>query len=162
MRLFLFDASALVKRYTLEPLIDLLFAHSTPGRFQCLMLGVAEVVAALARKRNRGDLAPPMYDAAMVQLRAEVINVPGFIKVAADNALIDRALTSLQAHAINANDAIVLMAALNKARQLRTTGDDLVLVSSDQRLLNAAKAEGLTSFDPVTQTQAELNSLLGP
>ena len=41
-------------------------------------------------------------------------------------------------------------------------GDDLVLVASDQRLLRAAQAEGLVTFDPETQSQADLDALLMP
>jgi hypothetical protein len=36
------------------------------------------------------------------------------------------------------------------------------LVASDQRLLRAAQAEGLPTFDPETQDQAALGALTGP
>jgi hypothetical protein len=35
-------------------------------------------------------------------------------------------------------------------------------VASDQRLLRAAQAEGLLTFDPEVQSQVELDVLLGP
>jgi hypothetical protein len=38
----------------------------------------------------------------------------------------------------------------------------LVLVSSDQRLLRAAQAEGLVTFNPEIQDQATLAALVGP
>ena len=40
-------------------------------------------------------------------------------------------------------------------------GHDLVLVTSDKRLLKAALAEGLVTFNPDAQTQAELEVGLG-
>ena len=40
--------------------------------------------------------------------------------------------------------------------------NSLVLVVTDRRLLRAAQAEGLLTFDPETQTQAELDAFLGP
>jgi hypothetical protein len=38
----------------------------------------------------------------------------------------------------------------------------LVLVASDQRLLRAAQAQGLNTFNPETQDRAALAPLLGP
>jgi predicted alpha/beta hydrolase family esterase len=66
------------------------------------------------------------------------------------------------AHSLNSTAAIILKSALAIARKLRVGGDDLVLVASDHRLLRAAKAEGLATFDPETQDQAALSALLGP
>jgi hypothetical protein len=55
-----------------------------------------------------------------------------------------------------------LHAALGLAQHLRGRGDDLILVAADQRLLRAARAEGLGTFDPETQDQAALALLVGP
>ena len=63
---------------------------------------------------------------------------------------------------INATDGIVLRVAMDIAQHLRASGDDLVLVSSDQRLLRSAQAEGLIAFDPETQDQVSLAALVGP
>jgi hypothetical protein len=52
--------------------------------------------------------------------------------------------------------------ALAIARQLRANGDDLVLVASDQRLLRAADAEGLSTFNPEIQDHAALAPLIVP
>jgi hypothetical protein len=51
---------------------------------------------------------------------------------------------------------------LDLAAPYRASGDDLVLFSSDQRLLRAAQAEGLLTFNPETQVQTTLDTLLGP
>jgi predicted nucleic acid-binding protein len=64
-------------------------------------------------------------------------------------------------HAINATDAIVLRVALDIAQYLRSGGDDLVLVASDLRLLRAAQAEGLLTFNPESKDQAALAVLVG-
>ncbi len=61
-----------------------------------------------------------------------------------------------------ATDAIVLHAALGLAQHRRSRGDDLILVASDKRLLRAAQAEGLGTFDPEIQDQAALALLMGP
>jgi hypothetical protein len=44
--------------------------------------------------------------------------------------------------------------------QLQAAGDSLVLVAADQRLTKAAAVEGLVTFDPERQAQAELDVLL--
>ncbi len=61
-----------------------------------------------------------------------------------------------------ANSFFMDASALAIARKLRTSGDDLVLVASDQRLLRAARSEGLVTFNPETQNQAALAALVGP
>jgi predicted nucleic acid-binding protein len=97
MRLFLLDASALVKRYAIEsgtPLLNHLFAQVVPARLLCLTLGVAEVAATLARKRNRGDLTSTAYALAMGALRSEVLLPSGLVKLAADDHLILRYLAA--------------------------------------------------------------------
>jgi uncharacterized protein len=163
MNTFLFDASALIKRYANEAgtaLVDHLFASADPSRLVCLMLGAAEVAAALARKRNGGVITMPVFAAAMAQLRVEVIDATDVAKLPADNALVINSLPFTDQYAINATDAVVLRAALDLAAHLRLGGSDLVLVSSDQRLLKAARAEGLLAFDPETETEAVLNALL--
>jgi predicted nucleic acid-binding protein len=165
MNYFLFDGSALVKRYLPEPgkpLVDQLFSAVARARLLCLMLGGAEVAAALVRRRNAGAISATTFGAAMIDLRAEVLDAADFTKPAADNPIINASIPFLDKHSINATDAVVLYVALQLAAQLRAARDDLVLVASDRRLLRAAQAEGLLTFDPENQTQAELDALLGP
>jgi predicted nucleic acid-binding protein len=165
MNFFLFDGSALVKRYVPEPgmaLMHRLFAAVTRDRLLCLMLGGAEVAAALVRKRNGGTLIPAAFAAAMLDLRTEVLDAIDFTKPPADNSAINASIPLTDKHAINATDAVVLYTALQLVTQLRAAGDDLVLAACDRRLLRAAQAEGLTTFDPENQTQPELDALLGP
>jgi hypothetical protein len=65
-------------------------------------------------------------------------------------------------HSINSTDSLTLRSALGIAQKLRCAGNDLVLVASDQRLLRAAGAEGLSTFNPETQDQAALAALVVP
>lgn len=59
----------------------------------------------------------------------------------------------IETHSLNSVDAVVLCSALNIAAELRNTGDTLVLVASDQRLIRAARAEGLQVFNPEIDSQ---------
>jgi len=163
MNFFLLDASALVKRNSAEAgavLVDHLFAQVNRDRLACLMLGAAEVAAALVRKRNGGIITPAVFTAAMTKLRTEVLDAVDFVKLPSDNTLIDASIPFFDKHALNATDGILLQAALNFAKQLRAAGNNLALVASDKRLLKAAQAEGLLTFDPETQSLADLDSLI--
>jgi len=55
---------------------------------------------------------------------------------------------------------VILRSVLDLVATLRATGDALVLVTSDQRLLRAAQVEGVLTFDPTTQTESDLGALL--
>jgi predicted nucleic acid-binding protein len=165
MNSFFLDGSALAKRYVAErgtPLVDHLLNHVAADRLIVLNVGFAEVVSILVRRKNAGLLSGATFSQAVIHLGREIIHAPNLRKVEPTNPLVIAALNYIEKHSINSTDAIVLHAALGIAQVLRNSGDDLVLVASDQRLLRAAQAEGLTTFDPETQDQAALAALIGP
>jgi predicted nucleic acid-binding protein len=165
MMVFFLDASALAKRYHAEPgtpLVDHLLDQVAADRLIVLNVGVAEVVSILVRKKNAGLLSGTTFAQALARVGQEIIHNANLRKVEATNSLVIAALVHIQTHSLNGTDAIVLHAALGLAQHLRTRGDDLVLVASDQRLLRAAGAEGLLTFNPETQDQATLVALAGP
>ena len=164
MKSFFLDGSALAKRYVAEPgtlLIDFLFDHVSPDRLLVLNIGFAEVVSVLVRRKNAGVLSAATFSQALIQLGQEIIHSTTLRKLEATNRLVIAALTHIQDHSVNATDAIVLHGALGLAGHFRNRADDLVLVASDQRLLRAAQAEGLVTFNPETQDQASLAILVG-
>jgi predicted nucleic acid-binding protein len=165
VRFFFLDASALAKRYTPEvgsTLLDHLFARVSLDRLYVFNVGMAEVLSLLVRKKNAGQLSAADFSQALVEFGAEIVSSTLLRKVVADNALVTAALPLIQVHSINATDAIILRSALNLAVPLRAAGEDLVLVASDQRLLRAAQVEGLVTFDPESQSQVVLDTLLAP
>ena len=165
MQFFFLDASALAKRYAPETgtsLINHLFASVTSDRLCVFNVSVAEILSALVRKRNAGGITSAGFVQALADFRFEVVQPIQPRKIVADNLLVTAAFPLIESHSINATDGIILRAALDLATPLRSVGDDLVLVAADQRLIRAAQAEGLTTFNPETQSQAELDALLGP
>lgn len=165
MNWFFVDGSALAKRYVTEPgtaLLDYLFDHVPPERLVVLNVGFAEVVSVLVRRKNAGILSSPSFAQTLLEIGREIIQSANLHKIEPTNALVIAALSHIQNHSVNSTDAIVLHAALGIARTIRTHGDDLVLAASDQRLLRAAQAEGLLTFNPETQDQAALATLIGP
>ncbi len=165
MRFCFLDASALAKRYSPEvgtALLNHLFTSVSLDRLYLFNVGMAEVVSLLVRKKNAGQMSAADYSQALVELRTEIVTSKAVRKFTADDALVMAALPLIEVHSINATDAILLHLALDVAVRLRAASQDLVLVASDQRLLRAAQAEGLVTFDPEVQSQVVLDALLGP
>ena len=156
MMFFFLDGSALAKRYIAEqgtPLIDGLLENVAGNRLIVLNIGFAEVVSVLVRRKNMGLLSITSFGQGLIHLSQEIIHTQSVYKVEATNMLVVAALIHIPKHAINA---------MGLAQDFRTRGDDLVLVASDQRLLRAAQAEGLNTFNPEYQDQAVLAALMAP
>ena len=161
---FYFDASALVKRYTQEvgsDKVDYLFVNVPLNRLICLSIGAAEVFWICVRKKNDGRITPHEFTHAVVNLTREVTSeASDFQTFPVPDALIWGSLGLIETHSLNSVDAIVLRSALDVATQLRSTGNTLVLVASDQRLLRAAQNEGLLIFNPEINSEQALEAWL--
>ena len=88
------------------------------------------------------------------------VHVPVSRMMCADDLLLS-ALGLVLKHNLNATDAAVLRSALNRQQALRQTGHELLFWTCDKRLIRAAQSEGLSAFDPETETLARLHELLG-
>jgi predicted nucleic acid-binding protein len=162
---FYLDASALAKRYVPETgsaLVDAILDARPARPLFVLNVGAGEVVSILVRKRNAGPLSVADFGQALARFGGEIIKATHVTRLPVTNRLAWSSFPLISVHSINSNDAVLLKSALNVARRLRRAGDDLVLVASDQRLLRAAQAEGLSTFNPESQDQAALAAFLGP
>lgn len=160
---FYMDASALAKRYLLEKgheLVDEIFNNVPSTRIHFLNIGAGEILSVLVRKRNAGNLPIADFQQAVASFDAEIVHASAITRASVTTRLVAKSLSLILAHSINSTDALVLQSALVIARRLRRAGDDLVLVASDQRLLRAAQAEGLITFNPETQSHPALAALL--
>jgi predicted nucleic acid-binding protein len=165
MRSFYLDASALAKRYVPEngsALVDEILDNVPGDRLYVLNIGAGEVVSILVRKRNAGVITDAYFRQALVDFQSEIVRSADINKLPISNRLATSSLAVIVAHSINSTDAITLKSALAIARKLKGDGNEFALVASDQRLLRAAQAEGMTTFNPETQDHAALASLLGP
>lgn len=160
MYYFYFDASALVKRYTRETgsdTINFLFANVPLTHMQCLILGAMEVFWICVRKGNDGRITKREFVRAVTHLKNEVIDRHSEFKtISVPDTLVLNSMSLIENHSINSVDAIVLHSALDIATELRNTGNRLVLVASDQRLLRAAQTEGMLIFNPEIDSQQTL------
>jgi predicted nucleic acid-binding protein len=164
MNFFLLDDRVLLKRYALEPgtdLIDHLFRQVTHDRLACLVLSVAEVLATLVRRRRSGRLTSVLFQAALLHLRAELLQPTDFVRWPVDNDLILAALPFVERYHLGAVDSALLCVALNAARIHRATGHDLALMTTKAGLRRAARQEGIVTFNPETQSRTALDDLLG-
>ena len=157
MHYFYFDASALAKRYVEEvgsDNVDFLFTNVPLARLQCLTIGVVEVLWICVRKRNDGRISADQFAESTTYLNSEIIDIQSnFRKISVPDSLVWNSMRLIETHSLNSVDALVLRSALRIAAELRRVGDTLVLVASDQRLLRAARAEGLQVFNPEIDSQ---------
>jgi predicted nucleic acid-binding protein len=163
MIFFFLDGSALAKRYVREigtHLLDQMFERVSPEQLVVLNVGIAEVVSVIVRRKNSGLMSQESFANAMLHLGQGIVDDPRIQTLETINSLVLAALIHIQNHSINATDAIVLHAALVMADYLRSHGDDIALVASDQRLLRAANAEKLVTVNPETDDEDALDLLL--
>ena len=159
-----FDASALIKRYSREDgtaFVNETFQLAAPDRRMCLNLGLLEVISILVRKRNDGRLSEEQFRIAMVAFRAEVIDDESFSSLSVDDALILSASRLIEKHNLNATDAILLRSVLETRQTLQQSEGDLLLLTSDKRLVRAAKEEGVPVLDPELDPQSLLHQMMG-
>jgi predicted nucleic acid-binding protein len=160
---FYWDASALAKRYAPEigtPLVNHLFTYVTPDRMLCLIVGVSEVISIFVRKKNARLITPEAFSQALVDFRTEIIEVDAFKLISIEDTLVFASHPLIEKHALNATDALILRSTLNMATVLRPVGNDIVLMTSDHRLLRAAQVEGLQTFNPEIDVQTALDILI--
>jgi uncharacterized protein len=158
-----FDASALVKRYSVEhgtELVNELFQNLPVEQMTCAVIGILEIISVLVRKRNDGRLSPHLFNKAINELNKEIIEADNFALASIENYLILSAISLNEQHGINSTDAIILRSCLNLEQELQRLGNRLILCSCDKRLLRAAQNVGLEVFDPEVETVAQLQSTL--
>ena len=159
-----FDASALIKRYTQEsgtPVVNEVFRLAPADRRICLSLGLLEVISILVRKRNDGRIQEDFFRKALTAFKAEVVQDERFSKLSVNDALILDSSELIERYGLNATDAILLRSVL-ETRTSQDRADDLLLLTSDKRLVRAARSEGVSALDPEIDSLAGVQSLFPP
>ena len=141
MAFFLFDSSALVKRYHLEPGSDKVGEiFKNPDNILVISeLALVEVTSALLRKRNRGEITTSAMENALAQFARDVLSE--LIVSELTSALVRRARELVLKYNLRTLDALQLAFAL-EFQALRPT-----FVCADARLRDAARAAGMTVLD---------------
>lgn len=149
MTTFFCDSSALVKLYVTETgsawMRAIERAHDE-HLITISRLATVEVAASLARHRREGASEANVRDALSIFASA-VRDSYRIIEV--DLPICSLAMDLLFRHTLRAFDAMQLAAAVSAARTLSAADlPGLTFLSSDTRLLTAARAEGLVVDDP--------------
>jgi hypothetical protein len=159
----LWDASALVKRYTLEAgraSIDALFDNVPLSQMVATYWGYLEAYAAIVRKRNRGDIATAAMHASLSSLQAEVLDSLDFRLLTIEDADILDCVPYVEPYSLNSADAAILATFTRYQRALPPHSPTAVLVAADTYLLRAAAAEGLVTLNPEAVAVADVPTFL--
>ncbi len=162
MILVLWDTSALVKCFVAETgsqTVNALFLAVPPAQMVTTIMSYSETFAALLRKHNQGVLTVTAFTAAQAALRNEIIDDPDFVVLGLEFDDILDGIELIKRHNLNSTDGAILQALKKHAGPIRPSVIS-VLVASDQRLLRAAKAEGLHVLNPEIILAADVPQFL--
>ena len=146
MTCYFLDSTAFAKLFVQEAGTDAIIQlmEATEDNRKLISAGTPlEVYAALKKRERTGGLAPGDSDAARSILRVEAARM---VQQPLNPAVLEAARQLLDRHELRSADALQLGAAV-VAREM-FQGLDIVYVSSDPRLLEAAKAERFETLDP--------------
>ena len=146
----LWDASALAKRYVNEvgsSTVDALFATQPPLLMAVTFFGYSETAASVRRKLNQGVITRATFQTARQALYLETLTSATFIILTIADSDVLQSITYIDLYNLNSSDAAILGTYLRYARA-QPLDARCVLGAADQRLIRAAKAEGLSTLNP--------------
>lgn len=150
MSAYFLDTSALVKRYIDETGSVWLRANIDPVLRPFLVISqllIVEVHSALNRRLREGTISQDDYTWTKHAFQGDCQNEYNLIPIS--EAIVDLACDLLERHPPRASDAIHLATALTSNRLLSSNGlPTFTFLCADDRLINAATAEGLAADNP--------------
>jgi uncharacterized protein len=145
--LYFLDTSALVKLYVREEGTEAMLELARPqsgNEFGLLTLAAVEVRSAVRRRERMGDIDDGTASEILMLFESHLEN--RFIRQPLTEAVIEHGSKLVDRYFLRAYDAIQLSACL----ALASSRGECTFACSDQSLLKAAQAEGLSTFDPTT------------
>jgi predicted nucleic acid-binding protein len=144
MSIFFLDTSALVKQYRQEQGTAQVQSLFDNAEHELIIseLALVEFASAFQRLLNRGEIDEAKMTHAVGKFDADAAS--RFTIVELRGGLVQHARTLLQQHKLRALDALQLAAVLSAKQRAP------VFVSADERLIQAAQAHGLSTFNPVS------------
>lgn len=161
MSIYFFDASAVVKRYIREPgsrwIRDLCEARDE-SRDKIHVIAIAEisrveVAAAFAILVRRNEVTQSLGKRAYDQFTDELDREYEPIRLTSE--IIRGAAELTQHHPLKAYDAVQFATALAFQKSLEADNADIIFVSGDDKLLQAAAVEGLATDNPFSHTDLD-------
>ena len=146
MIFYYLDASAWIKRYYREMgtgWVQNLFAQNRT--MACASLGLVEIIATLARKRKAREISQSRLEQKAQELEEDW---ECFVQVQLTNEVVDSAKNLAKRLALRGADSIHLASALLLQRHFAEEDDQLLMVTSDRELKEAARSFDLVVVDP--------------
>jgi predicted nucleic acid-binding protein len=147
LALYYLETSALVKLYVREPGTERLLklvSRMNNHRFAVLTLSRVEFHSAIRRREREGDIAPSLANGLLNRFGEHMETK--FVKQVINDSVLDLAASLVDQHPLRAYDAVQLAGCLTL--RVGSGQDAPTFVSSDQRLIDVAQAEGLPCLDP--------------
>ncbi len=136
------DTSALIKRFVREQGSDTVAKLVESGEpVATAKIAFAEVYSGLTRRFREGDLSGRAYALVCRQFERDW---GGFLRVDLHDEVLTLARDLIRRHPLRALDAIHLASALSLQKAL---GEEVAFAASDARLMRAAVAERLKTFN---------------
>jgi predicted nucleic acid-binding protein len=161
--LFLWDASGLIKRYSLEigsPTVNAIFSMASNIQMAATYVCYAETCAAIRRKLNSSVINSVAFNQYRLQLNNEILLAPAVTLVSVSDSHVLAGVILSDKHNINSADSSILAAYLGYVQSQPPGTSTAVLIAADQRLLRAAQAEGLTTFNSELMSPQDLPTFL--
>jgi len=149
---YFLDSTALVKLFVREPGTDAIIRlmETTEDNRKLISAGTPlELYAALKRRERCGGIAPEDGEAARSILRVEAARM---VQQPLNPAVLEAAREVLDRHELRSSEALQLGAAV-VAREM-FHGMEIVFVSADEHLLEAARAERFETLNPAAEKAA--------
>jgi uncharacterized protein len=146
---YFLDSTAFVKLFVQEAGTDAIIRlmEATEDNRKLISAGTPlEIYAALRRRERVGGISPEDSEAARNILRVEAARM---VQQPLNPAVLEAARQLLDHHELRSADALQLGAAV-VAREM-FQGMEIVFVSSDQHLLEAAKTEHFETLNPIDE-----------
>jgi predicted nucleic acid-binding protein len=147
---YFFDTSALVKRYATETGTAWVTALLDPAARNHIFIARitgAEMISAIMRKKRGLKISEADAETAATLFRSDLANRFRIVEITP--VIVESAMTLAESHTLRGYDAVQLAAALHTEARRRTRGlPTLSLITADDDLLHAGRAEGLMTDDP--------------
>lgn len=155
MIIYYLDASAWVKRYYQEDgtsWVQNLFAHKQI--LACSSLGMIEVMATLSRKLKALEITLSQFKLKAQELEGDWKH---FIQIQMTDEIVNIAKELTKKLSLRGSDSVHLSSALLLQRRFAKKSEQLVMVTSDYELKEAAKSSRLDVIDPTEQIDINIS-----
>jgi predicted nucleic acid-binding protein len=150
MAAFCFDTSAITKRYDQREIgsawVQSLFSDPQTDLYLFSQLVTVEVTSAFYRKWREGKITQLELEN-MLRTFREAVFRDYWLEPISDS-IVQLAVDLIERHPLRAYDAVQLATALSLQAELRPSGQVVLFLSADDRLVRAARSEGLQADNP--------------